>query len=65
MCVCVCFLGVSIGSLLGGVLFDKYRGATTFMIYGIFSLVMFFVHFLAQLVLGRNRQYSEQTKGKN
>jgi predicted MFS family arabinose efflux permease len=61
----VCFLGVSVGSLVGGVLYDKFLGAKTFMIYGIASLVLFFVHFLVRLVLGRSSQYSEHTKGKN
>jgi predicted MFS family arabinose efflux permease len=65
MCVCVCFLGVSVGSLLGGVLYDEFHGATTFMIYGIISLVWFFLHFLVQLFLGRNGQCNVQSKGKN
>jgi predicted MFS family arabinose efflux permease len=63
--VFVCFLGVSVGSLLGGVLIDNYLGATTFLIYGIFSLVLCFVHIVVQLVIGGNTQHSEQTKGKN
>ena len=61
----MCFLGVSVGSLLGGVLFDKFLGATTFRIYGIVSLVLFAVHFVVQLVIGRNTLYNEQAKGKN
>jgi len=54
-----------LGSLLGGVLFDEFLGAKTFMIYGIFSLIFFVLHFLVQLVLGRSVQYNVQTKGKN
>ena len=63
--MCVCFLGVSVGSLVGGVLYDKLHGATTFRIYGIFSLVLFLIHFLVQLVIGRQTQSKEQAKGKN
>lgn len=55
-------VGVSLGSLLGGVLYDKLLGATTFRIYGIFSLVLFLTHFLVQLVMGKQTQNNEQTK---
>lgn len=55
-------IGVSVGSLLGGVLFDKVHGATTFRIYGIVSLVLFGLHFAVQLVIGRNMLCTKQTK---
>jgi hypothetical protein len=55
-------IGVSVGSLLGGVLFDKFQGATTFRMYGIVSLVLFGLHFMVQCVIGRNTLCNEQTK---
>lgn len=61
----VCFLGVSLGSLLGGILYDKFDGATTFRIYGIVSLGLFVLHFLVQIIIGRKTQYSDQTRGKD
>ncbi|PNF21627.1 hypothetical protein B7P43_G11266 [Cryptotermes secundus] len=58
-------IGVSLGSLLGGVLYDKYDGATTFRIYGIVSLGLFVLHFLVQTIISRKAQYSEQARGKD
>jgi predicted MFS family arabinose efflux permease len=63
--VCVYFIGVSLGSLLGGVLYDKVLGATTFRIYGLVSLGLFFAHVLVQCAVRRKTQYDVQTKGKN
>ncbi|XP_021930441.1 major facilitator superfamily domain-containing protein 6-A isoform X2 [Zootermopsis nevadensis] len=55
-------VGVSVGSLLGGILYDKFDGATTFQIYGIVSLGLFVVHFLVQIIIGRKREGSEQAR---
>jgi predicted MFS family arabinose efflux permease len=59
------FLGVSIGSLLGGMLYDRFDGATTFQIYGVVSLGLFVLHFLVQIIIRRRMHYSEQTRGKD
>jgi predicted MFS family arabinose efflux permease len=56
ICITLCFLGVSLGSLLGGVLYDKFDGATTFRIYGVVSLGLFVLHFLVQTVISRKMQ---------
>jgi hypothetical protein len=63
-CVCMCFIGVSVGSLLGGILYDMFHGAITFRIYGTISLGLFFLHVMVQCVIGR-KTHNEQTKGKN
>ncbi|XP_046996943.1 major facilitator superfamily domain-containing protein 6 isoform X1 [Schistocerca americana] len=45
-------IGVSIGSLIGGVLIDQYGGADTFLIFGIGSLICFVLHVIVQFWLG-------------
>ncbi|XP_069691840.1 major facilitator superfamily domain-containing protein 6-like isoform X2 [Periplaneta americana] len=55
-------VGVSLGSLLGGILYDKFGGAKTFRIYGTASLALFIIHALVQLLLGRKSHYSEKAR---
>lgn len=45
-------IGVSIGSLIGGVLIDQYGGADTFLIFGIGALICFVLHVIIQFRLG-------------
>ncbi|GLH07936.1 Uncharacterized protein GBIM_13312 [Gryllus bimaculatus] len=54
-------VGVSLGSLLGGVLFDSYGGHTTFLVYGLGSLVMFVLHIIVQYYLSsKNSNISKE-----
>lgn len=54
-------VGVSIGSFVGGLLFESIGGSETFRIYGIVALVACLVHILVQLLL---RKYSKDKTGK-
>ncbi|XP_063221253.1 major facilitator superfamily domain-containing protein 6-A [Bacillus rossius redtenbacheri] len=54
-------VGVSVGSLLGGVLF-KYGGAFAFRVYGIGALILFVIHVVVQHFIPRKTQYSVQPK---
>ncbi|KAJ9601320.1 hypothetical protein L9F63_000542 [Diploptera punctata] len=44
-------VGVSLGSLLGGVLYDTYGGAQTFLAVGVASFIAFLLHVLVQSLL--------------
>ncbi|KAJ9601319.1 hypothetical protein L9F63_000541, partial [Diploptera punctata] len=56
-------IGVSLGSLFGGMIYDEVGGAATFRNYGIFSLVLFVAHVLIQFLIGRKSSHSEQARG--
>ncbi|PSN34536.1 hypothetical protein C0J52_19087 [Blattella germanica] len=58
-------VGVSLGSLFGGMLYDKFGGAITFRIYGSFALALFILHSLVQFLLGRRSVYNEQARAKD
>ncbi|XP_063221759.1 major facilitator superfamily domain-containing protein 6-like isoform X2 [Bacillus rossius redtenbacheri] len=44
-------VGMSLGNLLGGVLYESYGGGQAFFIYSIMSIAIFFVHVFAQIYL--------------
>lgn len=54
-------MGISLGSLIGGVLYDKLGGALTFRVFGVASLFACAIHFLLQWLLERR---SSQDQGK-
>ncbi|KAL5273717.1 hypothetical protein ACFFRR_000457 [Megaselia abdita] len=54
-------VGVSIGSFVGGLLFESIGGSETFRIYGIVALVACLVHIIVQLLL---QKYSKDKTGK-
>lgn len=56
-------VGVSLGSLIGGVLMDKYRGALTFRIFSIGSFVCCILHFIIQYVM--EKRSSSKDQGNN
>lgn len=46
-------IGASIGSFVGGYMFEEYSGKITYRIFGIVSLVLCLVHFGVQLLIKR------------
>lgn len=54
-------VGVSIGSFVGGLLFESIGGSETFRIYGIVALVACLIHIIVQLLL---QKYSKDKTGK-
>lgn len=57
-------VGVSLGSLVAGVLFDSVGGSTTFRYYGMGALAFFIVHVVIQLVYNRFGASSKNLHGK-
>lgn len=51
-------IGVSLGSLIGGCLYDKYGGAQTFRLFAYGSALMCAIHLLCQKVLKSNKKLS-------
>lgn len=51
-------IGVSLGSLIGGSLYDKYGGPQTFRLFAYGSALMCVIHLLCQKVLKANRKLS-------
>ncbi|KAL5233970.1 hypothetical protein ACI65C_001380 [Semiaphis heraclei] len=51
-------IGVSLGSLIGGCLYDKYGGAETFRLFAYGSALLCAIHLLCQKVLKANRKLS-------
>ncbi|XP_068142157.1 LOW QUALITY PROTEIN: major facilitator superfamily domain-containing protein 6 [Drosophila tropicalis] len=47
-------VGVSMGSLIGGLLFDSVSARTTFEIFGIAAFIIFIIHVIIQMFLQRN-----------
>lgn len=56
--------GVSIGSLIGGLMIEKLKGRATFRYFGIFALVMCVLYKGIMLTIDRRFQPVSQT-GKN
>lgn len=52
--------GVSLGSFVGGLIYEKYGGPWTFRLFGIGSLIACLFHFFVQLLLQRR---SKTTSG--
>nr|CAD7403617.1 unnamed protein product [Timema poppensis] len=50
-------VGMSLGSLLGGVLYNLYGGGKAFLIYAITSLILFLAHVLVQYFLSKSPQH--------
>nr|CAD7444310.1 unnamed protein product [Timema bartmani] len=50
-------VGMSLGSLLGGVLYNMYGGGRAFLIYAITSLILFLAHVLVQYFLSKSPQH--------
>lgn len=48
------FIGVSLGTLLGGYLYDIYGGAETFLIFAYGSAIMCAIHLLCRNFLKSN-----------
>ncbi|XP_020801835.1 major facilitator superfamily domain-containing protein 6 isoform X1 [Drosophila serrata] len=57
-------VGVSMGSLIGGLLFESVSARTTFEIFGIGAFIIFVVHVSIQMYLQRNRNTDENGKGR-
>uniref|UniRef100_A0A0A1XKW3 Major facilitator superfamily domain-containing protein 6 n=1 Tax=Zeugodacus cucurbitae TaxID=28588 RepID=A0A0A1XKW3_ZEUCU len=57
-------VGVSMGSLIAGNLFDAVSGSGTFLIFGIFAFIAFIVHVLVQWYLQRSGQGAANANGK-
>ncbi|XP_017059937.1 major facilitator superfamily domain-containing protein 6-B isoform X1 [Drosophila ficusphila] len=57
-------VGVSMGSLIGGQLFEAVSARTTFEIFGIGAFIIFVIHVSIQLYLQRNRNIDENGKGR-
>lgn len=53
-------IGVSLGSFVGGIMYDVYGGQLTFRLYGIGAIVACFLHAGVQYFLNRFEE-----KGKN
>lgn len=53
-------VGVSLGSLIGGIIYEKYGGWWAFRIFGLASLVCCVVHVIAQYLLNHTSK-----KGNN
>lgn len=58
-------VGVSVGSLVGGILMSKYGGSTTFLVFGVGSLLMFLLHVMAQIFLSRSEKYKPSSAGSS
>ncbi|CAG2055051.1 unnamed protein product [Timema podura] len=56
-------VGVSLGSLIGGTLYDQQGGSFTFRMFGIGSLVLCLLHFIIQRLLGKSLNYVIKAKG--
>lgn len=52
-------VGVSLGSLMGGAIMDRWGGAVLFRAFGIASFIFCALHFLVQLLLGRRTKQQE------
>lgn len=57
-------VGVSMGSLIGGLLFESVSARTTFEIFGIGAFILFVVHVCVQMYLQRNGSTDENGKGR-
>ncbi|XP_016983471.1 major facilitator superfamily domain-containing protein 6-B isoform X1 [Drosophila rhopaloa] len=57
-------VGVSMGSLIGGLLFESVTARTTFEIFGIGAFIIFVIHVSIQLYLQRNSNIDENGKGR-
>ncbi|KAH8300485.1 hypothetical protein KR018_008665 [Drosophila ironensis] len=57
-------VGVSMGSLIGGLLIDSVSARTTFEIFGIGAFIIFVVHVSVQMCLQRNGRNEENGKGR-
>nr|CAD7196918.1 unnamed protein product [Timema douglasi] len=55
-------VGVSLGSLIGGTLYDQQGGSFTFRMFGIGSLVLCLLHFIIQRLLGKSLNYAIKAK---
>lgn len=55
-------IGVSLGSLIGGCLYDKYGGAQTFRLFAYGSALMCAIHLLCQKLLKANRKLGLPSK---
>nr|NP_648493.3 sugar baby, isoform C [Drosophila melanogaster]AAF50028.2 sugar baby, isoform C [Drosophila melanogaster] len=56
-------VGVSMGSLIAGQLFESVTARTTFEIFGIGAFIVFVIHVCIQLYLQRNSNIDENGKG--
>ncbi|KAH8378630.1 hypothetical protein KR009_000412 [Drosophila setifemur] len=56
-------VGVSMGSLIGGLLFESVSARSTFEIFGIAAFIIFVVHVSLQMFLQRNGNTDENGKG--
>uniref|UniRef100_A0A1I8PHP6 Major facilitator superfamily associated domain-containing protein n=1 Tax=Stomoxys calcitrans TaxID=35570 RepID=A0A1I8PHP6_STOCA len=56
-------IGVSVGSLIAGYLFDAIGGGHTFEIFGVAAFVAFIVHVCVQMYLQRHQSSSEAENG--
>lgn len=52
-------VGISLGSLVGGVLYDGFGGAATFRTFGIASLIACVIHAGVQWLMEQNSQEDE------
>ncbi|XP_052843868.1 major facilitator superfamily domain-containing protein 6-B isoform X1 [Drosophila gunungcola] len=57
-------VGVSMGSLIGGLLFESVTARTTFEIFGIGAFIIFVIHVSIQLYLQRSTNIDENGKGR-
>ncbi|KAJ4443502.1 hypothetical protein ANN_05174, partial [Periplaneta americana] len=51
-------VGLSLGGLLGGVLYDRYGGALTFQMFGVTSFIIFILHVFVQHLMTTSSRYS-------
>ncbi|KAL0279919.1 UNVERIFIED_CONTAM: hypothetical protein PYX00_001370 [Menopon gallinae] len=58
-------IGVSMGSFLGGLFFEKYGGAICFRIFGTMAFVVFILHVATQYLLGRSSGFKLDGKDFN
>lgn len=57
-------LGVSLGSLIGGRLYEAYGGWKTFQLFGMASLVFCVLHIIAQYVIKGKNGHAGVSQGK-
>lgn len=52
----MCLLGIAVGSLLGGFIFQKYGGATMYRSFGIYTIVFGIVYSSVHFFIDRNNK---------
>jgi predicted MFS family arabinose efflux permease len=49
--------GVATGSLVGGLIFNRYGGSTTFRVFGVGCLIFCAIHALIMCILNKKSNY--------